>query len=257
MADPGFPELAAFWLLAALGAWSQTLTGFALGLIVMSGTTLFGLLPVPVTAQIISVLVLVNGAMVLWRDHRHVDRQALAAAVIGAVPMIALGYWLLGWMASGAVHWLRLLLGIFVATAALQLVNRPQPWDRRSAMPAFAAAGASGGVMGGLFSTSGPPLIWLLYRQPMPLDTIRVTLVSYFVVTQAWRLGLSVADRSLDRLTLIALGGALVAVTAGTWAARRFPPPVPALTIRRAALILLFMSGVALVVTAGVALARG
>nr|WP_256449509.1 sulfite exporter TauE/SafE family protein [Paracoccus sp. Z118] len=244
-------------MLGFAGAWSQTLTGFALGLIVMSGTTLFRLLPLPVTAQIISVLVLLNGAMVLWRDHRHADRQALVYAVAGAVPMIALGYWLLHWMAGSALEWLRLILGVFIAAAALQLVSRPKPWTKRSPAMAFAAAGTSGGVMGGLFATSGPPLIWLLYRQPMTLDTIRVTLVSYFVITQGWRLALTMADRSIDRLTLVALAGAVPAITLGTWVARRFPPPVPPLVIRRAALTLLFLSGVALVVTAGLALARG
>ena len=128
MPDPGWSALLAFWGLSALGAWSQTLTGFALGLIVMSGTTLFGLLPVPVTAQIISVLVLLNGAMVLWRDHHHADRAAVLAAVIGAVPMIAIGYWLLQWMVGAALEWLRLILGVFIAAAALQLVHRPHPW---------------------------------------------------------------------------------------------------------------------------------
>ena len=63
MADPGWIQLAAFWLLAAAGAWTQTLTGFALGLLVVSGATLFHLLPVQVTAQIVSVLVLVKFAV--------------------------------------------------------------------------------------------------------------------------------------------------------------------------------------------------
>lgn len=257
MPDIPLPALIGFWLLGFAGAWTQTLTGFALGLIVMSGTALFGLLPLPVAAQIISVLVLLNGALVLSRDHRHLDRSALAYALAGALPMIALGYALLHWMAGSAVEGLRLILGLFVATAALQLVRRPEPRAERSSAAAFALAGASGGVMGGLFATSGPPVIWLFYRQPFGLDRIRVTLVSFFVVTQAWRLALTMADRSLDRLTLVALAGALPAIALGTWAARRFPPPVAPLAIRRAALALLFLSGVALVVTASLALARG
>lgn len=257
MPEIAWTGLVGFWLLGFAGAWTQTLTGFALGLIVMSGTTLFGLLPLPVTAQIISVLVLLNGALVLSRDHRHVDRQALVCAVAGALPMIALGYWLLGWMAGSALEWLRLILGLFIAAAALQLVRRPEPWAGRSPAAAFAVAGASGGVMGGLFATSGPPMIWLLYRQPIGLDAIRVTLVSYFVATQAWRLTLTMADQSIDGLTLVALAGALPATTLGTWVARRFPPPLPPLVIRRAALALLFLSGVALIATAGLALARG
>ncbi|WP_136650091.1 TSUP family transporter [Paracoccus aeridis] len=256
MADPGWIQLAAFWLLAAAGAWTQTLTGFALGLLVVSGATLFHLLPVQVTAQIVSVLVLVNGAMVLSRDHRAADRPALIASLLGALPTIALGYWLLGLMATGALNWLRLILGVFITAAALQLVGKPHPWPERSGPGGFVAAGAAGGIMGGLFATSGPPVIWLLYRQPLPLQSVRVTLVSFFVVTQAWRLGLSVADQSVSRLAVIAGIGAMAATGAGTWAARRFPPPVTTLTIRRVALGLLLLSGIALIVTAALALSQ-
>ena len=255
-AGTGWTQLALFWALAALGGWTQTLTGFALGLLVMSGATLFHLLPVPVTAQIISVLVLLNGAMVLARDHRHLDRRALWPAVAGALPTIALGYWLLNWMTGAAVDWLRLVLGLLIAAAAAQLVRRPQPWQARSGARAFAAAGAAGGIMGGLFATSGPPIIWLLYRQPLTLDAVRVTLVTYFVVTQSWRLLLTLAGQSVDRLTLTALAGALPAIAAGTLLARHLPPPVPALVIRRAALGLLLLSGAALVLTAARALLR-
>ena len=85
---------------------------------------------------------------------------------------------------------------------------------------------------------------------------MRVTLVSFFVVTQAWRLGLSVADQSVSRLAVIAGIGAMAATGAGTWAARRFPPPVTTLTIRRVALGLLLLSGIALIVTAALALSQ-
>ncbi|WP_169712143.1 sulfite exporter TauE/SafE family protein [Paracoccus contaminans] len=255
-AGTGWTQLALFWALAALGGWTQTLTGFALGLLVMSGATLFHLLPVPATAQIISVLVLLNGAMVLARDHRHMDRRALWPAVAGALPTIALGYWLLQWMTGAAVDWLRLVLGLFIAAAAAQLARRPQPWQARSGRGAFAAAGATGGIMGGLFATSGPPVIWLFYRQPMTLDAVRVTLVSYFVITQAWRLLLSLSGQSMDRITVTALAGALPAIALGTLLARHAPPRVTPLTIRKAALALLFLSGVALVLTAASALLR-
>lgn len=246
-----------FWALAALGGWTQTLTGFALGLIVMSGSTLFGLLPVPMTAQIISVLVLVNGAMVLSREWRAADRRALAAAVIGSMPAIALGVWMLHWMAGSALSLLKLILGLFIAAAAVQLVRRPDPWPARSPDWTFGLAGAAGGVMGGLFATSGPPLIWLIYRQPLTLDTIRVTLVSYFCLTQIWRLVLVAADGDIRTGTLITGAGAVAAIAAGTWAARRFPPPVAPLTLRRGALALLFLSGIALIATGLIGMGRG
>ena len=257
MTDPGWLQLCAFWALATLGGWTQTITGFALGLIVMSGSTLFRLLPLPMAAGIVSILVLVNGAMVLTRDWRHADRRIVTAATLAALPGIALGVWLLGWMADEALNLLRLILGLFIAAAALQLVRRPEPWARPSPPAAFAAAGGAGGVMGGLFATSGPPLIWLIYRQPLALDTIRVTLVTYFCLTQAWRLGMVTASGGLSARMLVATAGAVPAIALGTWIARRFPPRISPLTLRRGALVLLLLSGVALVVTAMLAMLRG
>ena len=40
-----------------------------------------------------------------------------------------------------------LILGVFIAVAALQLVHRPQPWEARSPTPAFGVAGATGGII--------------------------------------------------------------------------------------------------------------
>lgn len=250
MGDPAPLQLLAFWLLAAAGAWTQTLTGFALGLIVMSGATLFHLLPVPVTAAIISVLVLVNGGMVLARDHTHIDRPALIRMVAGTVPTIVAGLILLGWVADSRLNMLRAVLGVFVTLAALQLIRRPQPWPARSPNAAFALAGAAGGLLGGLFATAGPPVIWLLYRQPLPLATVRVTLVAYFALTQALRLVLVTGSGGLTRPMLIGAAGAIPAVMTGTWLARRFPPGLAPVTIRRAALGLLLASGLALIATA-------
>ena len=58
----------------------------------LGATELFRL-PGP-DGRLMHASLLVNGAMVLWRDHHHADRRAVIAAVLGAVPMIALGYWL-------------------------------------------------------------------------------------------------------------------------------------------------------------------
>ena len=59
------PGILIFWAIAALAAWVQTLTGFALGLILMGATGALGLMPVPQAAAITSLLVLVNAMLVL------------------------------------------------------------------------------------------------------------------------------------------------------------------------------------------------
>jgi len=93
-------------------------------------------------------------------------------------------------------------------------------------------------------------VIWHLYRQPMPLAAVRVTLVSVFFLTQILRTGLVIASGGITQALLISAAGAAPAVVLGTWLARRFPPPVQPATIRKAALALLFLSGVSLIASA-------
>ncbi|MBA4492282.1 TSUP family transporter [Paracoccus sp. S1E-3] len=245
--DPG---ILIFWAIAALAAWVQTLTGFALGLILMGATGALGLMPVPQAAAVTSLLVLVNSVLVLAHGWRDVDRPALKLILLGAFPSLVAGFFLLGWLAGTALGLLQLLLGIAIAGSAAQLATRPTRRETRSPPFTFFLSGLIGGLMGGLFATTGPPVIWHLYRQPMTLNAVRVTLVSVFFLTQILRSGLVAASGGITPALLISAAGAAPAVVLGTWLARRFPPPVAPVTIRKAALALLFLSGVSLILSA-------
>lgn len=243
------PALLIFWAIAALAAWVQTLTGFALGLILMGATGALGLMPVPQAAAITSLLVLVNAVLVLSRGWRDIDRPALRLILLGAVPALIAGFFLLGWLAGMALGLLQLLLGLVIAGSAAQLAARPKLRETRSSPVTFFLSGLIGGLMGGLFATTGPPVIWHLYRQPMPLAAVRVTLVATFFLTQLLRTSLVIGSGGITLPLLISAAGAAPAVILGTWAVRRFPPPVQPSTIRKAALVLLFLSGASLIVS--------
>ncbi len=239
-----------FWLFAALAAWVQTLTGFALGLILMGATGALGLMPLPQAAAITSFLVLINAGLVLSRGWREVDPAALRLILIGTFPASVAGFYLLNWLAGSALGVLQLLLGIVIAGSAIQLAARPTLRATRSAPLSFILSGLLGGLMGGLFATAGPPIIWHLYRQPIPLAVVRLTLVAIFALTQVLRTGLVIGSGGISVDLLISTAGAAPAVVLGTWLARRFPPPVSPITIRKAALGLLFLSGVSLILSA-------
>ncbi|NHF74379.1 sulfite exporter TauE/SafE family protein [Paracoccus xiamenensis] len=247
MPDPG---LIIFWLIAGMGAWIQSTTGFALGLILMGVTGALGLMPVPQAAAITSMLVILHGSFVLRRSLREVDREALLLVLMGAVPSLVAGFFLLNWLAGSALGVLQLLLGLVIAGAAVQLAARPTQRATRSKPLTFFLSGLAGGVMGGMFSTTGPPVIWHLYRQPMPLFAVRATLLLLFFVTQILRSGLVISTGGFDRGLLISAAGAAPAVLLGTWVARRFPSPFEPATIRKFALALLFLSGISLIVSA-------
>ncbi|WP_347267696.1 sulfite exporter TauE/SafE family protein [Paracoccus sp. (in: a-proteobacteria)] len=240
------PSLIGLWAVVGLAAWLQTLTGFAFGLILMGGVGLFDLIPLPEAAILASILTLVNGGMVVGREWRSVDRPALALFMAGSLPGLALGYVLLLWLVGGALSVLQLVLGVLILGAALQMMRRPVTRAHRSAAPAFVVTGFLGGMMGGMFSTAGPPVIWHMYRQPATLNTIRATLVSIFVLNGSMRLVLVLATTGIPATTLVATAGAVPVVALGTHLAQRHPPPLSAAAIRRLAFGLLFLSGLAL-----------
>lgn len=244
------PQTLIFWTIACVAAWVQSLTGFALGLILMGSVGLFGLIPLPQAAVITSILVVANSALFLSTGWREVSRPLLTRILLGAVPTLILGYALLGWLAASGLGLLQLLLGLVIALAALQLAMRPRPLAEQSPGWSFLLAGATGGVLGGLFATTGPPVIYHIYRQPLPLAVVRATLIAVFFVTQSERLLLATLVTGLDGATLARAAGAIPAVALGTWIGRRLPPPFPVATIRRIALALLFLSGVSMVATA-------
>src|SRR5690606_34912783 len=99
-----------------------------------------------------------------------------------SLPMLFVGYALLGWLAGAQADLLRLVLGLIIIVSSLQPARTPDPLARKSGGASFMVFGAIAGLMGGMFSTAGPPLVYHFYRQPMGLVTIRETLVTVFAL---------------------------------------------------------------------------
>lgn len=238
--------LAAFLALVALGAYVQTLTGFAFGLVVMGGVGLTGALSLPEAAIAVSILVLVNAAHVLARGWRDIGRRELALMLLGSLPLLPIGYWLLGWLAGRSFAALQMLLGIVIVVSAFQLLGRGGVHPVRSGDASFVGLGGIAGLMGGLFSTAGPPVVYHMYRQPFPLALIRETLVSVFAINAIVRLGIVAWQGQLTApIGLAALVAAPIVMFA-TFAARRWPPGLSPRGIRFIVFGLLALSGVSL-----------
>jgi len=239
-------ELIGFLVLAGAAAYAQTLTGFAFGLITMGGVGLTGLLPLPDAAMIVSVLTLTNAAQMLLKGWRDVAWREFGFVMAASIPMVFVGYWLLEWLAGTQADALRLVLGLVIIVSSLQLLRRPEPLAKQSGDGSFVAVGAIAGLMGGMFSTAGPPLVYHFYRQPMTLVTVRETLVTVFALNAVFRIGLVVLSGNLPSGSTLTGLFAIPVVLAMTYAARRWPPPVAATTMRRIVFVLLFLSGVSL-----------
>lgn len=238
---------AVFAVLAFVAAYVQTLTGFAFGLLLMGTVAVSGLLPLPEAAIVISLLTLANASIVLARGWRDIAVKPFLLSLSGAIPMIVLGYFLLELLASSSLSILRILLGSAIILSSLQLVRRPSSLAGQSHGAAFIVFGAIGGIMGGLFSTAGPPLVFQFYRQPLPHRVIRETLVAIFSLNSLFRLGLVAANGDWRHHALLWALAGLPAVLVSTYLARRWPPVVSARNMRFLVFLLLLFSGGALI----------
>jgi uncharacterized membrane protein YfcA len=142
---------------------------------------------------------------------------------------------------------LELLLGSFIVFGSLSMMLRPRP--RATVSPPWAcfAAGFAGGVLGGLFSASGPVMGWFTYRQPLAVMQIRSTLLAVFALSTSLRLVMVAASGGLTRpVWLLALLG-LPLVLLGTWLGRAFAPPLSEVALKRAAFGILLLMGSSMV----------
>ncbi len=236
--------------IAACAAYIQTLTGFAFGLIMMAGVALTGTMTLPDAAVLVGILTLINAGQMLTRGWRDVAWKPLMLIMLGSLPMLAAGYVLLSLLAHNAAEWLRLLLGVVVMLSCVQMVLSTSTRSTVSSGWSMALYGGVSGLMGGLFSTSGPPLVYHLYRQPLPVATIRETLVAVFAINAVLRLAMVVGANHLPTTSQWSGLLAIPAVMLATLAARKYPLPLSPTVFRWLVLVLLFLSGVSLVLPA-------
>jgi uncharacterized membrane protein YfcA len=240
--------------IVAVAAYVQALTGFALGLVLMGGIALTGILPLQDAAVLSSLLVLVQGVQVLRTGWRDVAWRPFALIVVASAPGILAGYALLLLLVEQSLALPQLLLGIIILLASLQLLFKPEPRAAMSPGWTFSLIGLVSGLMSGLFATSGPPLVYHLYRQPLALRTLRETLVLIFFFNATIRIATVVASADVPPVSSWWALSALPMVVVLTYVARRWPPPLSDAALRRLAFALLTLSGLSLAVPAIAAL---
>ncbi|MCG2593392.1 TSUP family transporter [Ramlibacter sp. XY19] len=247
-------QIAGFLACVAVASAAQGLTGFALALILLGLAGLFELAPLPDVANVATVLSLASAAVALRGPRKAVDWAALRSTALGTVVGVPAGVALLAWLDANVVMALRLLLGIVVIACALVVLRRAAPLVQRSSKASFAGIGVLAGLLGGLFSASGPPLVWQFYRQPIALDAVRDTLVATLAAGALLRLAMVVASGRFTARSLL-LGALAVPLSmAITWWMRSHPPAWPRAAVLKLVCALLVVTGLGLVLPAAHAL---
>ena len=248
-------QIASFLLCVAIATGAQRLTGFALALVLLGLTSLFNLAPLPDVANVATVLALANAAIVLRGSRKSMDWAILRATGLGSVFGVAGGLALLGWLNANVVVVLRLLLGLIIIGCAIVVLMRTEPLPRRSSNASFHFFGLLSGLLGGLFSASGPPLVYQFYRQPIGLDTLRDTLIAALATSSLLRLAVVLPTGQFSGQALLLSAVALPLTTGITWWVQRHPPRWSRPAVLKLVCALLLVTGAGLVGPALLAIA--
>lgn len=241
--------LFAFAAIIAFATYVQTVTGFALGMIAMGAVTAFDLVPIAFTSVVISLVTLANGIFAIKGNMRALNKKIVLITTLGIFPGLAVGLWLLDYLSAELASTLQILLGITIIGGGMMIMLKPEPMESTSGNVTFAGAGATAGLLAGMFSMAGPPLVYQFYRQPFEMLTIRLSLLAIFLLCSLLRtamVGLQ-GGLTMDMFTFSAI--CLPIVAAFTWLGRKYPPPVSNNTLRRMAFGLLILIGISLLLT--------
>jgi uncharacterized membrane protein YfcA len=221
---------ATFLVFVAGAVYAQALTGFALVLILLGLVGATNLVPLTDAVNASTVIAFCSAWTFLYRRRAlRIERILIPTLVASAVGIVA-GAVLLTWLAGTAYQVLRLLLGVSIVACALSLWRAAQPLPSLSPPVVYALTGGISGLMAGMFSSPGPPLVYLLYRQPKPVAWIQQSLMVIFGLGTTLRLLVMVPSGQFSLLSLqLAAEAVPVVLIVTSYAARRSPPLSPRL----------------------------
>ena len=241
--NPANPEFWFFVALVALGAATQTITGFAMGLVIVAGVAMTDIETVAFAAAVVGILSMANSLVALRGVSGEIDRRLLGITCVTLLPLLVAGIWLLDYLSGVAYDVVKQLLGTLIILAGGLLLLRPTPWQHPSGTPALLVSGVFGGLAAGLYSSGGSVLAFVMYRQPGPISVIRSTLLSFFLVTTALRTTTIGFDGQLTSGVLLTSAVSLPVVVVVTWVAARFRERVPENLVRGATAVVLAVAG--------------
>lgn len=238
-----------FMAFVAVAVYAQNLTGFALALILLGLVGLFDLVPLPDGVNAVTVLIIVNAVMFFYHRRTASIERAIIPAVMASLVGALAGMGLLTFLAANAYETLRMILGVSVVLCAFLLSRATSPLSKTSSVGYFTVVGSLSGVLGGMFSAAGPPLVYAVYRQPWSHERIQESLIFSFAVGAVLRLLVMGFSGHFSMQAAILAAEAIPVVLIVTALSATRPPPISKSALRNIVSILLIISGLGMVLS--------
>lgn len=221
---PSVEALLLFLVCVALASVVQHLTAFAFGLVLLACVELLGIVPLSDATNACMVLALVNSFAYFRGDREPLPWAHVKPIVWASTPGVVIAVGMQVWLSANAAQALRLLLGVVVIVGVANLVFGGHVRKEPSRPATSAFFGVLSGVLGGLFSTSGPSVVYHLMRQPFDPRHIRRCLMLIFAVNNGTRLMIVSGTGQFPATSLVLCIIALpVAFAVTTWCKGKVP----------------------------------
>lgn len=243
-------NIALFVIFVALAVYAQNVTGFALALVLLGLVGATDLFPLPDAVNAVSVIVLLNAALFLYKRRALRLERLLWPVLPASLAGTVLGVMALAWIMGNAYEALRLLLGLSIVYCAWMLWRRAAPLATPSTPASFLSIGLLSGLMGGLFSAGGPPLVYQVYRQPWTSSRIRESLVFLNGAGALLRLVVAMPTVGFNQQSLKLSAIAVPVVLLVTTLTARRAPPLPPRVLKLLVCGLLAGTGVTMIYAA-------
>jgi uncharacterized membrane protein YfcA len=122
-----------------------------------------------------------------FQTKKWVRKDIILMLIIGGLIGTIVGTYML---ASYKSDILKKVLGIFIMAYALKMLFWNKKTDRKLKSYIGIIAGFFGGILGGLFSTGGPPVVVYLDNIINDKKVFRATIIFYFLVVNTWQFAL-------------------------------------------------------------------
>ncbi|MDH7552908.1 MAG: sulfite exporter TauE/SafE family protein [Spirochaetota bacterium] len=163
------------FLIVFISAFVQAITSFGSALVSMS------LLPFLFPMNFVTPLVALNGSCItalnFFRLHQHFDPKKIKPLIIGAIPGIPTGIYLLVNLPESIIK--TTLALVIIGYAVYSLINTKSGFTIN--YRAGYALGFVAGCLGGAFNTDGPPIVIYITSQHWSKDEMNISLSSYFL----------------------------------------------------------------------------
>jgi uncharacterized membrane protein YfcA len=240
--EVSFFSLAVGSLIIFLAFLNRALTGFGSALI--SVPLLALLFDLKFVVPLESVLEVGFTVLLISKVSPKIHKNTLLPLIGGAVLGTLLGTYFLRTLGNPL---LKRGLGAFILLFALYYMREGRRGRERNLSAHWGIlAGAGGGILGGLFGTSGPPYVAYLAYKLKEKDVLRASLIGIFAVDYSWRTlvfafsGLLTADLLFFCLCLIP------ALVLGTILGHKIHVRVTEGQFRKIVAGILFISGILL-----------